>query len=154
MELEIIQIHNLVQLLAWRAEVIENVFGMTPDASLMQANEAYYRQHTPSGEHEAYIARCDGVEAGCGAICYTAELPSPDNPSGRCAYLMNIYVRAPFRMNGLGHIIVKHLIVKACGRGCDKIYLETTDAGRPIYSELGFEDMTNMMKLNDTQHQR
>ncbi len=25
------------------------------------------------------------------------ELPSPDNPSGKCAYLMNIYVREAFR---------------------------------------------------------
>ncbi|MDE7347002.1 MAG: GNAT family N-acetyltransferase, partial [Muribaculaceae bacterium] len=86
------------------------------------------------------------VECGCGAVCFTDELPSPDNPTGRCAYLMNIYVREPFRKHGIAHHVVSHLIEVAKKRECGKIYLETTADGKSVYSSLGFKDMPDMMK--------
>lgn len=138
---------DLRELARWRREVIVHVFGEAPDESLMEANETYYRANVASGAHVAYVAEVDGRGAGCGAVCFSEELPSPDNPSGKCAYLMNIYVREPFRSHGLGHEIVKKLIAKARERGCGKIYLETTDDGRQLYTSLGFKDMKDMMKL-------
>lgn len=130
----------------WRGEVIAHVFGAPPSEALMRANEDYYRRNMGAG-HYALIAGVDGEDAGCGALCFSEELPSPDNPSGKCAYLMNIYVREAFREHGLGHEIVRSLIEEARRRGCGKIYLETTPDGRPVYSSMGFEEMKDMMKL-------
>lgn len=141
------RIVDIPRLLSWRDEVIRNVFGEIPSDSLMKQNEAYYSSHIADGSHLAFVAYNDGVEAGCGSICLSDELPSPDNPSGKCAYLMNIYVRAPFREHGIGHEIVKKLVEEAKARQCGKIYLETTDAGRSVYESLGFKDLPDMMKL-------
>lgn len=138
---------DLERLMAWRREVIEHVFGEKPDGQLLEANSEYYRSHIADGTHCAVTATADGVEIGCGGVCFSDELPSPDNPTGRCAYLMNIYVREKYRSHGAGHEIVKHLIEKARERNCGKIYLETTDDGRPVYASLGFKDMEGMMKL-------
>ena len=74
-------------------------------------------------------------------------MPSPDNPAGRCAYIMNIYVRPPYRCNGIAHRLVARLADVSRDLRCGKIYLETTDNAAPIYSSLGFRPMTNMMKL-------
>ena len=64
---------------------------------------------------------------------------------------MNIYVREAFRRHGLAHKIVSRLIEVARSRDCWKIYLETTDDGRPVYQSLGFRDFPDMMKYhNDT----
>ena len=145
--IELIQIKDLEELMRWRAEVIENVFGETPSASLLLANREYYEKHVPEGTHIAFKAMYDGVEAGSGSLCLTDELPSPDNPSGHCAYLMNIYVRQPYREHGIGHAIVKRLLEEAQKRGCEKVYLETTAEGRGVYESLGFLDMPDMMKL-------
>ena len=142
---------NLEELLLWRKEVIENVFGIEPDADLMEENKEYYLNHWSPESHHAHLAvlaTVDGTDAGCGSICFSEELPSPDNPSGKCAYLMNIYVRTPFRQHGVAHSIVRHLIEKAKARGCYKIYLETTPEGRPVYESLGFHDLPDMMKLS------
>ena len=136
-------------LLLWRKEVIETVFGISPDIKLIKANEEYYRKHIADGSHKAYIVLYNGIEAGCGSVCLSEELPSPDNPTGKCAYLMNIYVRKNFREMGLGHAIVKKLIDVAKNLECDKIYLETTDLGRHLYESLGFHDLPDMMKLSD-----
>lgn len=136
----------------WRREVIENVFGTEPSKRLMVANRQYYRRHIADGTHIAVVASTDDTDAGCGAISLTEELPSPDNPSGRCAYLMNIYVREEFRNSGVAHAIVRWLVNKARQLGCDKIYLETTDMVQPLYKSIGFNDLPGTMKYADIQN--
>lgn len=133
----------------WRREVIINVFGKEPDKALLDANLEYYRHHIADGSHIAYLAECEGEECGCGSICLTEELPSPDNPTGRCAYLMNIYVRRQFRRHGVAHALVRKLIAEAKKLGCMKIYLETTEDGKSVYESLGFVDMPDMMKYHE-----
>lgn len=145
--IEIRKIESLPELMKWREEVIRNVFCVAPDKSLLDTNRKYYETHVADGTHVAIVAAEGGEECGCGAVCFSDELPSPDNPTGRCAYIMNIYVRERFRNNGVAHLIVSRLIEAAKKRNCGKIYLETTDDGRPVYSSLGFRDMQDMMKL-------
>ncbi len=142
---------SLDELMKWREEVIKNVFGITPDAELLDANREYFAIHVPEGSHVALVAEEDGEDCGCGAVCFTDEMPSPDNPSGRCGYLMNIYVREAFRNKGIAHHIVSALIEEAKKRGCGKIYLEATEDGKPVYYSLGFKDMPDMMKYYDTE---
>lgn len=139
-------LYDIPALMRWRKEVMEHVFGQEIDISLLISNRVYYEQHINDGSHFALVAEYDGMECGCGAVCFTDELPSPDNPSGHCAYLMNIYVREPFRCRGIAHSIIKRLIEEAETRGCGKIYLESTDDGKKVYSSLGFKDMPDMMK--------
>ncbi len=135
--------------MSWRKEVIEHVFGVKPDETLLVANRRFYEKHIADDTHFALVVECDGEDCGCGAVCLTEELPSPDNPSGRCAYLMNIYVRESFRNHGIAHKIVSRLIDEAKRRDCGKIYLETTDAGRPVYQSLGFRDLPDIMKYHN-----
>ncbi len=143
------EIKDTPTLMSWRAEVIEHVFGEKAGEQLLEANRGYYIRHIADGSHYAVVSVCDGEECGCGSVCFTDELPSPDNPSGRCAYLMNIYVRSAYRNHGIAHRIVSHLIEVSSGRGCGKIYLETTDDGKPVYSSLGFSEMPDMMKYKE-----
>lgn len=138
----------LPTLMLWRAEVIRNVFGCEPTARLLVANRQYYTRHIADGSHFALIAADGGEDCGCGGVCFTDELPSPDNPSGRCAYLMNIYVRDAYRNKGIAHLIVRRLVEEAQKRNCGKIYLETTAEGKPVYKSIGFEDLPDMMKYH------
>ena len=139
-------------LMHWRKEVIENVFGVVPSKELMAANRMYYMKHIADGSHIAIVAEIDDQDVGCGAICLSDELPSPDNPSGRCAYLMNIYVRKEYRGHGVGHSIVCWLVEKARQLRCDKIYLETTDGARSLYKDIGFKELSGFMKYADIQN--
>lgn len=144
--IELHRISDIEELMTWRKEVIVNVFNTVPDSYLLEANRHYYEKHIADGSHIAYAASKDGKNIGCGAICMTEELPSPDNPGGRCAYLMNIYVRESFRNHGVAHAIVGRLVEDAKTMGCGKIYLESTEMAKPIYREIGFNNMDNMMK--------
>ena len=147
--IELRRLSDLEQLIAWRREVLQCVFGFPPDDALMEANRRFFVYHIADDSHIAVIANVDGAEAGCGAVCYYDEMPSPDNPSGRCAYIMNIYVREAFRHEGIATAIIKYLIEAARNCRCGKIYLETTDMGRDVYAAIGFRDMIDMMKYED-----
>lgn len=152
--IELVRITDIEELMKWRKEVIENVFSEVPGKSLLESNREYYERHIPAGTHVAFKALYCGEEAGSGSLCLSDELPSPDNPTGHCAYLMNIYVRNPFRQHGIGHAIVKRLVREAKENNCGKVYLETTDAGRGVYESLGFRDMPDMMKLGKDERDR
>lgn len=136
------------EVMAWRREVIACVFRTEPSGELLEANREYFLRN---GEGKGWIAlmeEADGRGAGCGIICFREELPSPDNPSGRCAWLMNIYVRPEFRRQGVGRRIVGALVAEAHRRGCGRIGLETTPAGRALYLDAGFADAAGVMEYD------
>ena len=138
------------ELMAWRMEVLREVFSSPEDADMADlgaANRRYYERELARGGHIACFASLDGQVVGCGGICLQHEMPSPDNPSGRCAYLMNVYTRPAFQGRGVGRAVVDWLVGCARSWGAEKVYLETTDAGRRLYENAGFSEMQGMMHL-------
>lgn len=146
-----VSVEELDSLMSWRMEVLGEVFSIPPGtdtAALEQANRDYYLHALPAGEHIACFAEAGGERIGCGGICLQQEMPSPDNPTGHCAYLMNIYVRPAYRKQHTGTAIVLWLVGRARELGIGKIYLETSDMGRKMYRHLHFEKMKDMLKLH------
>ena len=143
-------VNDIDMLLEWRMEVLCHVFGtqnIGDVQSLYSANLEYYKEAIPSGDHVAVFAEIEGITAGSGGLCLYRELPSPDNPTGQCAYLMNIYTRQEYRKQGIGKSVVEWLVGYAKKQGITKIYLETSERGRSLYESLGFSDMRDYMKI-------
>ena len=137
-------------LMSFRMEVFHHVFSVPegkPGEALYEANRAYYLAALTDHTHIACFAMLNGEAVGCGGICIQEEMPSPDNASGRNAYLMNIYTRESFRGRGIGRHTVEWLIEKARETGAEKIFLETSEAGRRLYEEIGFKPMKDYLKL-------
>ena len=136
-------------LMAWRMTVLREVFSVPdhePLDKLEQENRRYYRTAIKTGTHIACFTYDHDKVVGCGGVSLYPELPSPDNPTGQCAYLMNIYTAPPFRRRGIGQKTVQWLAEKARQRNSSKIYLETSVAGKKLYRRLGFVPMPDMMK--------
>lgn len=144
---ELTQIELLME---WRMEVLHEIFNVPTDEpmqKLERENRRYYQETIPTGGHIACFAYAGNKIIGCGGICIYSELPSPDNLSGKCAYLMNIYTRPQFRGQGVGKRLVKWLVKQAVQQNITKIYLESSKQGRPFYEGIGFNNMPDMMKL-------
>ncbi len=141
---------QIEKIMDWRMEVLSEVFSewnKKNQEELYQANFRYYSNMLPKGQHITVFAeKCDET-IGCGGVCIYREMPSPDNPNGLCAYLMNIYVRKEYRGQGTANKIVSYLINCAKDLGANKIYLETSECGRKLYESMGFVDMVDYMKL-------
>lgn len=149
-------INDLDILMAWRMEVLREVFSIPAELDmreLEQANRSYYQTMLKNEGHIACFA-CQEEIIGCGGICIYQEMPSPDNPTGMCAYLMNIYTRPQFRGQGVGEKIVRWLLSQAMRRGITKIYLETSECGRKLYQKIGFTPMTDYLKVDKAVFER
>ncbi|MDR2921627.1 MAG: GNAT family N-acetyltransferase [Tannerella sp.] len=145
-------LQNIDVLMKWRMEVLHEVFSLSPETDtgmLEKSNRLYYEQSLPCDHHIACFA-CDGEEiVGCGGICIYQEMPSPDNPTGWCGYLMNIYTTRFYRNRGIGKKTVQWLVEQARQRGITKVYLETSDSARGMYLGMGFEAMPDLMRLTE-----
>lgn len=133
-----------------RLEVLRAVFKLseTQDLSeLRKSNEDYYRRALLDGSHVTCLLYDDDQFVACGAFCLQEEMPSPDNPNGRCAFIMNIYTRPSFRGNGAAATVVTWLIDQAKQREATKIYLETTEEARSLYQSCGFVEMDGYLVL-------
>lgn len=143
------ELANLDLLLEWRMTVLREVFSIPlyePMEKMEYANRIYYQAALKTGEHIACFAYADNEIVGCGGVCFYREMPSPDNPNGGCAYLMNIYTVPEYRNCGTGKSIVAWLRQRASERGICKIYLETSEKACEFYKKIGFEDMNGYLQ--------
>ncbi|MCD7843761.1 MAG: GNAT family N-acetyltransferase, partial [Clostridiales bacterium] len=142
---------DLEELLRWREVVLREVFSIPAGedrTELLAANRTYYQTALETGEHIACFACVEEEIVGCGGVCLYREMPSPDNPSGKCGYLMNIYTLPALRQQGVGKAVVQWLVQEAKRWGAEKIYLEASEQAYPLYRSLGFQDMKGYLKYN------
>lgn len=66
-------------------------------------------------------------------------------PNGKTAYIGNVYTLPAFRKQGIAAKLIPMLIEEAKQDGCERILLNTTDAGRSLYEKLGFENSPTAM---------
>ncbi len=137
-------------LVKWRLRVLQEVFALAADEQderLARENRLYYQTALPAEGHIACFAYSGDTIVGCGGVCLYREMPSPDNPNGGCAYLMNIYTVPEYRGNGVGQETVSWLIQAAKQKGFTKVFLETSASGRRLYQKMGFTDMADYMEI-------
>ena len=143
-------IEQLDLLVQTRIEVLRaaNLLSRDVDMSEVEAtSREYYREALADGSHTAYLAFDDGAFVGAGGVSYYRVMPTFHNPSGRKAYIMNMYVRPACRRQGVATRMLDLLVEDAKRRGIQCISLEATDAGRPLYEKYGFIPMEHEMEL-------
>ena len=81
------------------------------------------------------------------AINYSIRIPDNRNVSGKCAYIMNLYVEEDYRNRGIATLLMKESL-KACKeKGVGKVALHATDMGERVYTKLGFEKSDNFYQV-------
>ncbi|MBY9077114.1 Acetyltransferase (GNAT) family protein [compost metagenome] len=83
------------------------------------------------------------VSMGC--INYFILPPNDWCPSGKTAYVGNLYTTPPNRRNGIAKEILKRLVEDAKERSCERILLNTSELGENLYKEIGFEFSSTAM---------
>ncbi len=135
------ELPELSLIMEWRMRVLREVFCLPEDTDMTELyseNEQYYREHLRDGTHTAVFACAGERIIGCGGICYQTEMPSPDNPNGKCGYLMNIYALPEYRRMGVGREIVSFLIKDAQLKNVKKLSLESSEMAEKLYQSTGF----------------
>lgn len=116
-------------------------------AAVENASYDYYKRALQSDEHIAYLVYDKETFIGAGGISFYQVMPTYHNPSGKKAYIMNMYTAPEYRRQGIAMHTLDLLVAKAKSQGITQILLEATESGRPLYEKYGFADMKNEMEI-------
>ena len=112
-----------------------------------QESFEYYQRALQTGEHIAYLVYDNGKFIGSGGVSFYQVMPTYHNPSGKKAYIMNMYTAPEYRRQGIAYHTLDLLVKESKAQGVSQIALEATDMGRPLYRKYGFVKMEDEMEL-------
>lgn len=147
-------LYDLEDLVNMRIKVLRTANGL-PDSADMSLVETqtrdYFERSLPNGGHVAYLVYDRDSIIGAGGVSFYQVMPTYCNPSGKKAYLMNLYTDPVYRRRGIAWQTLDLLVKEARERGVDFITLETTKMGKPLYEKYGFIPMQDEMILPNGQ---
>ena len=112
-----------------------------------EESKAYYRRVLETGEHIAYLVYDNGAFVGAGGVSFYQVMPTYHNPTGKKAYIMNMYTAPAYRRQGIAFHTLDLLVKDIRKQGVSQITLEATEMGRPLYEKYGFVKMEDEMEL-------
>lgn len=107
----------------------------------------YYKRALKTGEHIAYLVYDGETFIGAGGVSFYQVMPTYHNPTGKKAYIMNMYTEPKYRRQGIAFHTLDLLVKDAKDMGVSQIALEATDMGRPLYEKYGFVTIEAEMEI-------
>ena len=142
-------IADIDELVRTRIIVLRAANKLSDDADMSvveQESRTYYKRALETGEHIAYLVYDNGTFIGAGGVSFYQVMPTYHNPSGKKAYIMNMYTAPEYRRQGIAFRTLDLLVQDAMEQGVSQIALEATDMGRPLYERYGFVKMEDEME--------
>lgn len=150
MEFRIATLNDLDLLTTSRIEVLKaanKLDASTDMANVEKESYNYYKKALEDNTHYAILVMEDDKFIGAGGVSFYSVMPTYHNPSGKKAYIMNMYTNPDYRRQGIAYKTLDMLVKVSKERGIDQISLEATEMGRPLYEKYGFVKMESEMEL-------
>lgn len=144
-------IDDLDELVKSRITVLRAANHLSEDTDMSvveRESREYYKQALEDDHHVAYLVYDENDFVGAGGISFYRVMPIYHNPSGRKAYVMNMYTDPQYRRKGIAYETLDLLINEAKERSIMQISLEATESGVPLYEKYGFKKMMSEMYLD------
>ncbi len=150
MEIKRATIEDIEELVRTRIIVLRAANKLSDDVDMSvveQESYVYYKRALGTNEHIAYLVYDNGTFIGAGGVSFYQVMPTYHNPSGKKAYIMNMYTAPEYRRQGIAIHTLDLLVKDAKKQGVSQIALEATDMGRPLYEKYGFVKMEDEMVI-------
>ena len=143
-------LQDIEELVRTRSIVLRGANQLSHDTDMSVVEKEsydYYKRALENGEHIAYLVYDEDTFVGAGGVSFYQVMPTYHNPSGKKAYIMNMYTAPEYRKQGIAYHMLDLLVKAAKERGITQISLEATAMGRPLYEKYGFVKMEREMEL-------
>ena len=143
-------IEDIEVLTETRIEVLRAANKLSADTNMDEVRKQsydYYEKALSDGTHIAYLIFDENQIVGTGGVSLFRVMPTYHNPSGKKAYIMNMYTKPMYRRRGIAYKTLDKLIKDVKSKGITAISLEATHMGRPLYEKYGFVKMNDEMEL-------
>jgi GNAT superfamily N-acetyltransferase len=114
---------------------------------MQTTSESFLREFIPKGAYRGWLAEAEGgrIVAG-GGIAIIPWPGSPEDPSPRRGWILNIYTEPDFRRRGIARQIMETIVAWCRAEGFVAVSLHASTFGRALYESMGFQP-TNEMRL-------
>lgn len=143
-------IEDINELVRTRIIVLRAVNKLSDDVDMSVVEKEsyeYYKRALETGEHITYLVYDNGTFIGAGGVSFYQVMPTYHNPTGKKAYIMNMYTAPEYRRKEIAIHTLDLLVKDAREQGASQITLEATEMGRPLYEKYGFVKMVDEMEL-------
>lgn len=143
-------IEDLDMLVKTRIQILKVINKLSDDCDMTEFEKEtreYYKTALGNNTHTAILVFDGEKFIGAGGIDYYTVMPSYHNPTGKTAFIMNIYTDSQYRRKGIAYEVLDMLVKDAKDRGVENIILDSTKMGRPLYEKYGFKYITDYMEL-------
>jgi ribosomal protein S18 acetylase RimI-like enzyme len=120
----------------------------TSDSALGKSLGEYFSRTIAAGEYIGFLGILENEIIATSGTVFHHHPPSNRNPTGREAYIMNMYTAPEHRRRGIATRLLEMLIEQAKENLCGKISMHAQPQGRSIYVKAGFVGIETEMRLD------
>ena len=138
---------DVEKVIANRKAFITDVMNREASDEFMKATTDFFHSNINSESVLCYIAAHEEQIVASVVTIITQVIPKTYNLSGKIGYVYNVYTLPNYRRQGLATKLLQEVIAEARNLGVGELYLNATEAGRPVYEKLDFKMLENEMRL-------
>ncbi|AAK80445.1 putative GNAT family acetyltransferase [Clostridium acetobutylicum] len=138
---------DIAQLVELRKKQLEDE-GIAPINNIDTELTHFFELSFKKNSFISWISEEDNEIIATSGVCFYKYPPSYLNPSGKVAYITNMYTKYEYRSRGIALALLKLVILEAKKRDYLFLRLHASDMGRPIYEEIGFKPFDDFMEMN------
>lgn len=118
---------------------------LPPDTFIDDTTRSFFAEKLEEGSFVQVIGERNGKLVATGGVFFMDFPPSFHNPSGKVAYIANMFTAPEERGTGLARTVIGMLEDEIRSRGVSLTRLVTSPLGRPVYEKCGFRPSTVWM---------
>lgn len=107
----------------------------------------YFLANLENGSLLCWVGVASDIIWATAAICFYQLPPTFSNPSGRIAYITNMYTYPAFRKQGTASLLLGKLILEAKALNYASVRLHASQSGKSVYEKAGFIDSDGYMEM-------
>lgn len=142
-------LRDLPHILRHRRAMFKEMGHSDPAAltQMEQVSSDYFRHALLDGRYRAWMVEDANGQVVAGGGIVVADWPGfPGELQAKRAWILNMYTEPHARRRGLARLLMIAMIDWCRTQGLRSVWLHASDAGRPVYTSLGFRP-TNEMNL-------
>ena len=107
----------------------------------------YFLTNIENGSLICWVGVADKIILATAGICFYQLPPTFSNPSGRIAYITNMYTDLAYRKRGTASLLLNKLILEAKALEYTSVRLHASQLGKGLYEKAGFIDADGYMAM-------
>ncbi|MCL1806442.1 MAG: GNAT family N-acetyltransferase [Oscillospiraceae bacterium] len=121
--------------------------GTDPAVTIDGELTEYFTSGLADGSFIAWLAADQEAVIASSGLCFYQLPPTFHNPTGKVAYITNMYTLPAYRKQGIASRLFELLLDEARAREYSIVRLHASKDGRNIYAKAGFTDSDGYMTM-------